>query len=193
MRGMPLGSVMLTLFLTMIPAHAATARWNASDGATGYRLFYGVASQDYDTILDVGPATSAVVEGLTVGETYYFNVTAYNTHGESDYSVEVPYTVPDPPPADVTPPTVTITAPLDGATVKRNSQVSIVVAAQDEGGMAHVEIFVGNALLCTDGTSPFGCTWRAPNKKGTSTLSAHATDVAGNRSPVSPVVTVLVR
>ncbi len=47
---------------------------------------------------------SASVEGLQEGQTYYFAATAYSTNGESDYSDEVIYTLPDS--VDSTPPVV---------------------------------------------------------------------------------------
>ena len=63
--------------LAATAAYPVTLAWGPSAGATGYRLYYGLASQDYDTVLDTGPATGAGVDGLTVGLTYYFAATAY--------------------------------------------------------------------------------------------------------------------
>ena len=45
-------------------------------------------------MIDVGASTGYTVFGLEPDQTYYFAVTAYNTFGESDFSVEL---VVDPP------------------------------------------------------------------------------------------------
>jgi len=57
----------------------------------GYRVYYGSASEDYQRDIDVvsdGSSNGTVtVDGLDVGSTYYFVVTAYDTEGrESLYS-----------------------------------------------------------------------------------------------------------
>jgi hypothetical protein len=62
--------------------------WEASQGATSYRVYYGRSSGHYQTVLDVGPAITVSVGGLSGGH-YYFAVTAINDAGESDYSNEV--------------------------------------------------------------------------------------------------------
>jgi hypothetical protein len=69
----------------------ATLTWNAVTGATitGYKVYYGVAPQQYTQSIDVGNVTSSTVNSLTVGTTYYFVVTAYNSAGESSTSNEV--------------------------------------------------------------------------------------------------------
>ena len=96
------GVVLGLWLLAATAAHPVTLAWDPSAGATGYGLYYGLASRDYDTVLDTGPATRAVVDGLTVGLTYYFAVTAYNAFDESDYSDEVSVVIeapdPEPPP-----------------------------------------------------------------------------------------------
>ena len=63
-----------------------------SDGVGGYKLYYGTAPHSYTFTTDVGSATNATVSGLSVGTTYYFAATAYDTNGlESAYSTEVSY------------------------------------------------------------------------------------------------------
>jgi hypothetical protein len=61
----------------------------------GYRLYLGLASQNYATMLDVGTTTNATLSNLTPGTTYFFAVTAYDTnHLESPFSGEISYRVP---------------------------------------------------------------------------------------------------
>jgi hypothetical protein len=74
----------------------ATLAWNAptknADGSqltdlAGYKIYYGVAPGVYSKSIDVGNNTTHQISNLTVGVTYYFTVTAYNTSGiESDYA-----------------------------------------------------------------------------------------------------------
>ena len=63
--------------------------WDEVEGASGYKLYYGVSSGVYGGSEDVGDDTSIILSGLTNGSTYYFVVTAYDEYGnESNYSLE---------------------------------------------------------------------------------------------------------
>jgi len=93
---------MAILSLLMTTAHAAqvTVAWDANTdpAVAGYRVHYGTAPGNYTTHIDVGNATSCVINGLLAGLTYYFAATAYDGSGnESDYSAAVSYTVPQAP------------------------------------------------------------------------------------------------
>jgi len=71
--------------------------WDASqtDDVTGYVLYYGSLSRVYVNSLDVGENTTATVQGLKEGTTYFFAVTAYNPGGlSSSPSEEISYQVP---------------------------------------------------------------------------------------------------
>ncbi|MDZ4733692.1 MAG: fibronectin type III domain-containing protein [Nitrospirota bacterium] len=70
----------------------ATLSWNpvTSTNMAGYKVYMGTASGVYGTSTDVGNATSYTLNNLTLGTTYYFSLTSYNTSGsESLYSNEV--------------------------------------------------------------------------------------------------------
>ena len=104
-----------------------TLAWNPGSGSAiaGYRLYEGAACRTYTNVIDVGNVTTKTVTGLVGGATYFFAVTAYNTNGqESDFSGELSYTVPLP---TNTPPTIALTAPVDGASFA--APVSISLAA----------------------------------------------------------------
>ena len=66
---------------------------NQEPDLDGYRVRYGTVSGNYTERINVGKLkTSATVENLSDTETYYFVVTAYNTHGlESRPSHELSY------------------------------------------------------------------------------------------------------
>jgi len=74
---------------------SATLAWNAVTNTpiTGYRVYVGEAPRLYTRTISAGTLTSATVSNLTVGKTYYFSVTAYNSAGESPGSAEVSRTI----------------------------------------------------------------------------------------------------
>jgi hypothetical protein len=91
---------------------------------------------------------------------------------------------------DNAPPTVAITAPSNGATVFLST--TIQATASDDNSVAQVAFYDGTKLIGTDTTAPYSVNWStlvAP--KGQHTLTARATDVAGNvTSSAGIVVTV---
>src|SRR5436309_5237937 len=60
-------------------AQSVTLAWDieTDPNVTGYRLHYGTSSGNYTKTVDVGNATTATIADITVGNTYYFVVTAY--------------------------------------------------------------------------------------------------------------------
>jgi hypothetical protein len=83
---------------------SVTLAWdpNPSPEVAGYRLYEGLVSGVYTTVIDVGDSTSVTASNLICGATYYFAVTDYDNNGlESPFSSEISYTVP-PTPVPVT-------------------------------------------------------------------------------------------
>lgn len=87
---------MLSLFLLLCasPAFAAqvTLQWDAvtHPQLAGYKVYYGYASGQYNTNVNVGNSTTAALSDLKSVQIYYFAVTAFDTSGqESAYSNEV--------------------------------------------------------------------------------------------------------
>lgn len=74
---------------------SVTLAWNAVTNTpiTGYRVYVGEAPRQYSRTINAGTVTSSTVSSLTVGRTYYFCVTAYNSAGESSPSTEVSRTI----------------------------------------------------------------------------------------------------
>ncbi len=80
-----------------------TLAWDSETdpAVTGYKIYYGTVSKavsgQYEHSTDVGMATqpsanttSYTLRGLTIGQTYYMAVTAYDkSHIESNFSPEV--------------------------------------------------------------------------------------------------------
>jgi hypothetical protein len=63
--------------------------WNASAGATGYRLHYGDTSGTYTSTVDVGGTTQTSLTTVPDCTTQYYAVTAYNSAGQSGFSSQV--------------------------------------------------------------------------------------------------------
>ncbi len=94
--------------------------------------------------------------------------------------------------ADITAPSVSITFPLNGASVTRGSTITITSTATDNVGVARVEFYINGTLKCTDSTSPYSCSWRVPSKPSTPyTINAKAYDSAGNAGQATINVTSL--
>jgi hypothetical protein len=92
--------------------------------------------------------------------------------------------------ADTTPPAVSITTPSSGSTV--SGAVSVTGAADDASGVATVEVSVDGAPYATaSGTTSWSWSWGTTSlTNGTHTISARATDTAGNQATASASVTV---
>lgn len=71
---------------------SATTTWTAvtSTPVSGYKVYVGEAPGQYSRTITVGAVTSATVNSLIVGKTYYFVVSAYNSAGEGPPS---PYVI----------------------------------------------------------------------------------------------------
>jgi hypothetical protein len=80
---------------------------------------------------------------------------------------------------DTTAPTVSITAPLNGATV--NGTVSVNATASDNVGVTKVEFYLDGVLTSTDTTSPYSWSWDTTSASNAShSLTAKAYDAALN-------------
>jgi hypothetical protein len=96
------GNYLETIFNSSFTTEAedsnkVTLEWdpNTEPDLAGYIIYYGHESTNYLYFIDVGNQTNCTIADLQPGETYYFSATAYNTSGaESDYSIEVIYSVP---------------------------------------------------------------------------------------------------
>ena len=95
------------------------------------------------------------------------------------------------PPGDTTPPTVSLTAPANGATV--TGTVAVSASAADAGGLAGVTFRAdGAAIGAEDTTAPYSVNWNSAGvSAGSHTLTAVARDSAGNVA-TSAAVTVTV-
>ncbi len=87
---------------------------------------------------------------------------------------------------DVTAPTVTLTAPPNGAPVERTLTLS--ATASDNVGVSAVEFFVDGASIGQDTTPPYSITWDSTTvANGAHALTARARDAAGNQTTSTAV------
>jgi hypothetical protein len=91
---------------------------------------------------------------------------------------------------DTTPPTVSITAPANAATV--TGSITVSATASDNVGVVGVQFLLDGANLGAEDTAtPYTTTWNTTTaSNGTHTLTARARDAAGNSTSASVTVTV---
>lgn len=83
----------LGLLVFPIRLVALTFAWDASQGAVSYNVYVGTNSGIYTDIVS-STNTTALLTNLQTSVRYYFVVTALNQFGmESDWSVEIFYTI----------------------------------------------------------------------------------------------------
>lgn len=99
--------------------------------------------------------------------------------------------LPPPPAADITAPTVAITAPGAGSMVA--STISVAALASDDVGVTGVQFQLnGNALGLEATAPPYAVSWdTATTPDGTYTLTAVARDQAGNAATSSPLIVTI--
>jgi regulation of enolase protein 1 (concanavalin A-like superfamily) len=85
------------------------------------------------------------------------------------------------------PPTVSITAPLPGATFVAGATITVAASASDpEGRMGRVDFYSGTTLLASDTTAPYSVAWGAV-PAGSFVLTAVAVDLDGGQTTSAPV------
>ena len=184
-----------TLIVTALTASAlgqgsVTLAWNpdAGNAIASYRLYQGAVSQTYTNVIAAGNVTNETVSSLVSGATYFFAVTAVGTNGlESAYSSEVSYTVPLP---TNTPPTIALTAPVNGASYVAPATINLAASVAANGHkISQVIFYCGGGQLATVASTPYSFSWTNV-VAGTYNLSAMAVYDSGNVLSTSVNVTV---
>lgn len=165
------------------------------DGVQVGQITTGITSSPQYLILDNSQGTyggpTAVPSDMLVDYVRVWQKCTINciTPTPTPTPTPVPPT-PTPVPADTTPPNVSITSPLNGATVSKGSTVTITANATDNVGVSKVEFYINGSLKCTVVTANYSCNWSVPSKPNiTYTLKAVAYDAANNSSINSITVT----
>lgn len=91
---------------------------------------------------------------------------------------------------DTVSPSVDITSPTNGSTVRKNTTVKITTNASDNVAVARVEFFVNGNIRCLVAAAPYVCSWSVPKQpKVKYTITAKAFDASGNSASSSVDVT----
>jgi len=95
----------------------------------------------------------------------------------------------NPPPADTTPPSVTISSPANGSVYTSNTRnVKITVNASDNVAVSQVTIYIDGIQVYTGSSASSSYTWNLRKAKaGYHSITARAWDGAGNFSDAGPV------
>jgi bacillolysin len=168
------------LDLTIYSGQTIRLRFRYALGQSNFFLFiqYGWYIDDISITNDGwvnltnADVTSFLVSGRSNGTRCYRARTTYPGGIPSPYSNVVSAVVQ----LAVSPPTVSITSPADGATFTSGSDITITADASDDGAVTKVEFFEGANKLGEDTTGPtFSFSWNDV-PAGNYTLSATATD-----------------
>ncbi|MDE3057019.1 MAG: T9SS type A sorting domain-containing protein [Bacteroidota bacterium] len=165
--------------------------WNASSSATSYGVQVSTNSSFSNLVVNQTglTSTSFSLSGLVNSLLYYWRVSASNAAGTSGWSSTYSFTTLAST-ADLTPPTVSITSPANGAAV--SGTITIGASASDNVGVAGVQLTVDGANFGSEITSaPYSTPLNtAQYANGTHTIAAVARDAAGNKATASVSVTI---
>jgi glucose/arabinose dehydrogenase/chitodextrinase len=159
--------------------------WDASTddvGVAGYKVFRN------GTQIATPTTTSYNDTGRTPNTTYDYTVSANDAAGNDSPMSDVVSATTRP---DTTAPTVSLTAPANGATV--SGTINVTASASDDVGVVGVQFLLdGNNLGAEDTTAPYSVSWNTSTAtNGAHVLTARARDAADN-STTSAARTVTV-
>jgi len=180
--------VISALSASSIARFGATITWTTnepSDSEVEYGLTtaYGsFSTQDLNLVI----AHSEALGGLNPGTLYHFRVRSRDAAGNLALSGDFTLTT-----LEGTPPSVSITAPVAGATV--SGSVTVTANASDDVGVVGVQFQLdGLPLGGTVTTAPYSVGWNTSTAtNGSHSLTAVAWDAAGNQT-TSMAVAVIV-
>lgn len=180
------GSFCFALLTSSIQAVILDWDANSESDIAGYRVRYGTSSGNHSSVVDVGNSITATLSNLTVGTTYYFVVTAYNTAAlESLPSNEVSVTVA--PPGGNTAPTISNIA---DQTINEDASTAAVAFTIGDGetaaGSLTITGYSSNLALVPNTNIVFGgsgvsrtvTVTPAANQNGTTTIMVTLSDGA---------------
>jgi regulation of enolase protein 1 (concanavalin A-like superfamily) len=142
--------------------------------------FTGYASNTGTNWTQVGSATISMAANVQVGlAVTSHNAQALTTATFSNVAVNGSVAPPPPSPPPNAPPTVTLTAPANGASYTAPAAITVNATATDPNGtIAQVDFFAGTAPIGSDTTSPYSVSWNGV-AAGNYALSAVARDNLG--------------
>ena len=164
---LPAGTTQTTLSLST--NESATCRYATSAGVA-----YASMANTFATT--GGTAQSTAVSGLSNGNSYTYYVRCIDAATNANLDdFAIAFSVANPPPPDITPPTVSMTAPANNATVSGN--VTLSATAGDNVAVVGVQFLLGSQPIgVEDTTAPYSITWNSTSvaNGGPYQLSARA-------------------
>jgi len=171
------------------PNVAVTSPANGSTFTVGNSVTVNAAANDADGTVtqvnffagtaQIGSSSTApysVTWSPAAAGTYSLTAVATDNDGASTTSAAVSVRLD---PAANQPPSVSLTAPANGASYTAPASISLAATASDpENALARVEFYSGTTLLNSDTAAPYAFTWSSV-PAGTYTLRAVAYDSAG--------------
>ena len=163
------------------PSGAALQDWGWADngwGAPGAHVYFTTSGTH--TIRVQQREDGAIVDQIVISADAY--LTTPPGWRENDQTILAESSIP-PPPNE--PPSVSLTAPLSGATFTAPATMTLTATASDpENRLARVEFFNGSTRLATDTTAPYSYTWSGV-AAGSYQLRAIAFDADGGSATSS--------
>ncbi len=174
-----------------ITTNSAMVAWNTSAAATTQVMYGTSSSLGSSTAENTAMATShsQALSGLAANTLYYYSVQSVDGSGNTVTSSGYTFgTSSSTPPPSATPPSVSISSPASGASLTGTVTVSATATA-GSNPIASVQFLLdGEDLGSADAASPYSVSWNtAGASNGTHTLSATATDSAGNTATATSV------
>ncbi len=173
-----------------IVSGTVTASANASDNVGVASVQFQLDGANLGSLDTTSPYSVSWTTTTAGNGSHTLRAIARDAAGNSTTSANVTVTVSNSTP-DTTPPTVTISAPANNATV--SGAVTVSANASDNAGVASVQFLLdGGNLGSLDAASPYSVSWNTTTaSNGSHTLQAIAKDAAGN-STTSAAATVTV-
>src|SRR5207249_1637211 len=173
---------------TIVAATSATIQWTTNEVSDSQVEFGLTSSYGSATTLNGALVTghSMVLSNLSPATTYHYRVDSRDAAGNLATSGDFTVTTAV---LDTTPPTITLTSPINGATVV--GTITLTVTASDNVGVGGVQYYLDNVPLGAEQTvSPYSMSWNTTTTTdGAHTLKAVARDTTGNTGQ-SGVITV---
>ena len=182
--------VISSIATSSITASGAVISWTTNE-LSNSRIDYGVSTSYGSNVSSSTLTTTHLMSltGLAAATTYHIRIQSADAIGNTATSSDVVFTTSVG--ADVAPPTVSLTAPTNGATV--SGLTTITATASDTVAVAGVTFKLDGTVVIgsEDTTAPYSIAWNsASTTDGSHTLSAIARDTSNNLATSTVSVTV---
>lgn len=182
-----------SIIASSITRSSAAISWSTNESSDTQVEYGATTSYGSSTTLNTSGISSHSVSlsGLSAGTLYHYRAKSRDTAGNLAVSVDLTFTTSAA--LDTTPPVVSVTAPLNNATVSNSITISATasdpaVSGALTSGLANVVFKVDGIVLVTDVSSPYSATLNtATLSNGTHTITARATDNASNLSALATI------